>query len=151
MLTPLEGLKVKLDDLNKTDVFYLASPYSTPMPEHLDLPENESGRNNIKDYRHEQVQRAGAQLMEKGVFLIEPIASSHFKAMNYNLPGNYAYWKDRDRRFIDIAHGTIVLLMNGWDQSVGVTDEIEYTKSLGKPVYGLSFNDNVIGVELQIL
>lgn len=115
-------------------MWYLASPYSTPKVEGRDILD-------LKEERHEAVQKAGAELYGKGYCLYEPIASSHFKALKYSLPGTYEYWMKRDRAAIDSCVGVIVLDIEGWMESTGVTDEIAYAKELGKPVWLVRFRD----------
>lgn len=118
---------------DKQFIYYLASPYSTPV---------ERGQDPVKlrNSRHEQVQYVGHKLYELGYVLVEPIASSHYKAEKYGSKATYEYWKSRDRKFIDITDGVIVLNIEGWKESVGVTDEIGYAKACGKPVYLLTYN-----------
>ena len=115
------------------DVWYLASCYSTPM---------EPGREawKVRHFRHHHVQAVGHALYKMGYTLIEPIASSHYKAEQFGSVPSYEYWQKRDRRLIDVCAGIIVLNMNGWEDSVGVTDEVKYAKLQGKPVYLLHYN-----------
>lgn len=115
-------------NLDKTKVWYLASPYSSAIPEGND-------KNTVMAQRHHDVQQIGAVLIQLGYLLIEPIAMCAYKANNWALPQNYDYWKGRDRAFIDRCDGVIVANMEGWKESVGVTDEITYAKSQNKPVY----------------
>lgn len=114
-------------DPNKK-IYYLASPYSTPV-----LPGKDKDQTKLD--RHHMIQQIGTDLMNKGYTLFEPIATSHYKAINWNLPGTYEFWQARDRHLIERTDGVIVADMEGWQESVGVTDEIKYCKELGKPVY----------------
>lgn len=111
--------------LNKDKVYYLASPYS-----------HKSRR--IVTARYKEQQRLLAHLTKDlELMVIAPIEMCHNVAKTYGLPGGYAYWKKRDRTFIERSDGIIVCTMDGWDVSIGVTDEILYAKSLHKEVYYL--------------
>lgn len=109
-------------DISK--VYYLASPYSTPV---------EDG--DYKQIRYQLIEAIALDLMNQGYILIEPIATSHPKSVKYHLPQTFDYWQRRDLSLIDVSHGVIVADMFGWDKSVGVTEEIKHAKAHGKPVY----------------
>lgn len=107
---------------NKPAVYYLASPYS-------------SNSAYVREERYLKALFAGAELIEKGFCLIEPIGMSHHTSKVGGTPTGYDYWKTRDRAFIDHSDGVIVLMIDGWFESVGVTDEIHYAFEQGKEVY----------------
>jgi len=109
-------------------VYYLASPYSHKDP---DVVEN----------RYQQVEEAAAILSMRGFTLIEPIASSHHKAKKYQLPTDYEFWNNKCKSLINISHGLIVLTIDGWSESIGVTDEIKYAESRGLPILFASLDD----------
>jgi len=110
---------VQFNDILDVDkVYYLASPYSHPLED-------------LMNARYEAVNEAGASLCQRGFILIEPIAMCHTKSLKYNIPTGYEYWKTRDRKFISISGGIIVLMLPGWKESIGVSDEVAYAKELG--------------------
>lgn len=111
-----------LETIPKDKVYYLASPYSHDNP-------------FIKSIRYQMINYAGAVLTKHGYILLEPIASCHDKSLNYDLPGGYDFWQFRDRTMIERSDGVIVFKMPGWTKSKGVTDEIQYAESIGKPVH----------------
>lgn len=117
---------------NENKLYYLASPYSHPDP-------------YIKHLRYEQINKIAVLLIERGLLLIEPIASCHDKSLKYKLPTGYEYWKTRDRALIKKSDGVIVAMMDGWKESIGVTDEVEYATSLDKPI--LFLNPTTLEVE----
>ena len=127
--------KFKVSKMDKTKVWYLASPYSHK-------------NSDIMEKRYAEVSDVAAQLILAGLILIEPIAMCHHKSLKYQLPTGYEYWKTRDRTFIERSDGVIVLLIPGWKESVGVTDEIAYAKSLGKPVLGVKSDNVEVLIEL---
>lgn len=111
----------------KDKTYYLASPYSHRDP-------------RVKEFRAFGVQVAAAMLTMQGYRLLEPITSCHAKSQIFQLPTGYEYWQTRDRDYIARSDGVIVFAMQGWKESVGVCDELEYAKELGLPVYMLGQN-----------
>lgn len=133
-------MNIELLDTDK--VYYLASPYSHPMDE-------------LKNLRYEAVNRVGAILCKKNLIIIEPIAMCHSKSLQYDLPTGYEYWKTRDRTFVKLSTGgVIVLCIPGWRESVGVSDEVHYARELGHEVYYLTLTElgeHVLLNELETL
>lgn len=105
-----------------SEVYYFASPYSSPDA-------------YIKELRYLQAIDIATQLIKKGYTLIEPIAMSHHHAQRFDLPTGYQFWQERDRKLIDCSDAVIVCMLEGWDKSVGVKDEINYALVQNKPVY----------------
>lgn len=103
-------------------VYYFASPYTAKTT-------------LLKEERYLKAVLAAAELGEQGYCLIEPIGMSHHSAKVASLPTGYDYWKRRDRAFIAHSDGVIVLMIDGWLESVGVSDEIAYAFEIGKPVF----------------
>ncbi len=116
---------MQLNDLPKEWVYYFASPYSSDCA-------------YVREVRYLDVIKVATDLIRLDFTLIEPIAMSHQHAQRFGLPGTYAFWQKRDRKFIDLCDAVIVCLLDGWDQSIGVTDEISYAQEQGKPVYYLN-------------
>ena len=102
-------------------IYYLASPYS-----HKDW--------KIKKQRAEAVTKAAVDLLHQGVYCFAPIAYNE-PWEKFDLPGDWQFWEKFDKAFIDKMDGVIVLQLDGWEQSVGVAAEIQYAKSVNKPVY----------------
>jgi nucleoside 2-deoxyribosyltransferase len=103
-------------------LYYLASPYT-----HSD--------ETIKKGRARAVTEAAVKLLKLGVFTFAPIAYNE-PWERHDLPGDWGFWCDFDKSFVERCDaGLIVLMLDGWDRSVGVTAEIEFAKELGYPVY----------------
>jgi hypothetical protein len=106
----------------KNKLYYLASPYS-----HAD--------SEIKKMRAEAVTKSAVDLLKLGVFVFAPISYNE-PWEKYNLPGDWNFWCEFDKTFVSRCDGGIIVLMlDGWDKSIGVTAEIEYAKSIGLPVH----------------
>jgi len=102
-------------------ITYLASPYS-----HSD--------HMIRETRFQQVCMVAAHLMrtsDKIVF--SPIAHTHPIAQ-YKMPKNWEFWERFDREFLAICGELLVLKLDGWRYSKGVTAEIKIMESLNKPI-----------------
>jgi hypothetical protein len=103
-------------------LYYLASPYSHPDAA-------------VKKHRAEMVTESAVDLLHLGVFVFAPISYNE-PWEKYNLPGDWQFWQDFDKTFVSRCDGGIIVLMlDGWDKSVGVTAEIKFAKSIGLPVY----------------
>ena len=105
-------------------VYYLASPYT-----HKDW--------RVKKERADAVTKAAVDLLHHGVFCFAPIAYNE-PWEKYDLPGDWRFWEKFDKAFIVKMDAIIVLTLDGWDKSVGVTAEVEYAKSINKPVFYLT-------------
>lgn len=65
-----------------------------------------------------------ALLVDKGINIFSPITHSHPMAMRGEIsPDNADAWKALDEPFVRLAHGLIILKLDGWDTSDGVTNE----------------------------
>lgn len=103
-------------------LYYLASPYS-----HKDA--------TIRKRRAEDVTCAAVSLLRHGIFTFAPIAYNE-PWEKYNLPGDWTFWCDFDKKFIERCDGgLIVLMLDGWEKSVGVNAEVAHAKSLGLPIF----------------
>lgn len=102
----------------RTGFVYLGSPYS---------------KQTILDEAAYIAERAAARLMAKGMVVYSPIAHGHAIA-GHGLPTGWDFWKAQCQPFIDAADSMIVLMMDGWEDSVGLTYEIEEFARQGKMV-----------------
>ena len=104
------------------EIFYLASPYT-----HAD--------EKVKKQRAQAVTKAAVDLLKLGVFTFAPIAYNE-PWERHELPGDWGFWCNFDKAFVERCDGgLIVLQLDGWDKSVGVTAESEFAKELGHNVY----------------
>lgn len=107
-------------------MIYLASPYS-----HADA--------NIRQRRFEVACRAAAKLICQGQTVFSPIAHSH-AICAYGVPLDWRFWERHDRRYLEACDEVVVLLIDGWRESVGVQAEIAIARKLGKPITYLHVN-----------
>lgn len=100
---------------------YLASPYSDPDPA-------------VREQRYEEACKAAAKLMlECPVFC--PIAHSHpIETIGMREKPHHEFWMRQDIAILRKCERLVVLCIDGWDRSRGVTEEIHLAQRLGIPV-----------------
>ena len=97
---------------------YLASPYS-----------HESAA--VRSKRFIEACIFASKLMRKGVMVFSPIAHTHPIAKYGELPKGLDFWEKYDREIISHCGCLIVLKLQGWEESKGVSAEIAIAKELG--------------------
>jgi nucleoside 2-deoxyribosyltransferase len=112
-------------------MIYLASPYSHPDPA-------------VREERYRAACRATAALLQAGQPVISPIANSH-PLTDHGLPGDWMFWRRFDRELLERCDEVVVLMLDGWDESVGVREEIRIARAMGKPVRFLEIAQLVEG------
>lgn len=111
----------------KSKLYYLASPYT-----HTDV--------EVRNKRFEITSKITVDLLHKNIFTFSPIAYNH-PMVGYGLPTDWNFWQEYDTSFLDRCDGLILLMLDGWDISVGVSAEVEYAKQIGLKVYYLDPNN----------
>jgi hypothetical protein len=107
-----------------TELYYLASPYH-------------SGKGSdpaVRIQRYEATVQAVGNLMRAGYMVFSPIVHSHAVAELCGLPLGFEFWKQIDEEFIRRCDGVIVLMLDGWEESPGVTAEVTLANKLNKYV-----------------
>lgn len=117
-------------------LYYLASPYS-----HQDLV--------VRETRANIAEKAAVDLLHFGIYVFAPIPYNH-PWEKYKVPGDWNFWEDFDKTFVSRCDGVIVLTIDGWDRSKGVTAEIEFARENNIPIYYLSLEDLSKGNVLEI-
>lgn len=102
-------------------MIYVASPYSDP-----DF--------FVKQERYHAVCRYCAVLTLCREHCFSPIAHWHPIALKYKLPSDANYWSAYNREMMGFCSVMHVLKLSGWEESLGVQQEIEYYKSVGKTI-----------------
>jgi hypothetical protein len=113
-----------VNELKQFNLTYLASPYRK-YPHGLPLAA-----------RH--VAKIAGRLMIQGIGVFSPIAHSHMLAIYGGiLPTANEIWVEFDKRFMLMCDALVVAKMDGWEQSDGIKEEIEFFKEVGKPIFYL--------------
>ena len=118
-------------------LFYLAMPYSHKDPQ-------------VIEQRMEIFCRVDAFLMKMGIHTISPL-SKHFMLAYEALPGDYVYWGEYSHKLMQRVDGVYVICVPGWEESVGVQDEIRLAKQLNLPIILVDEQGNVIKLKGRIM
>lgn len=111
-------------------LIYLATPYTAIG---LDPCSLEAMR--IEERRYHKAVSITARLFAESLQVFSPIVHSHEMARVGYMQGDWQTWKTYDERMISLCDELWVATeMDGWDKSAGVTAEIEFARSIGKPV-----------------
>ncbi len=101
-------------------MIYLACPYT--------------GDAVTRRLRFEQVNKATGKLIADRKHVISPISMMHPVAEAVALPLGWDYWAEYDRKLISMCDEVYVLMLDGWEDSIGVQAEIEIAQELNKPI-----------------
>jgi hypothetical protein len=88
----------------------------------------------IEDVSFEVANIVAARLMNKGNIVFSPISHSHHIAAEGGLDKGWDYWSKFDRAFIEWCDVVVVVRLDGWEKSKGVSEEIKIGTSLGKGI-----------------
>jgi hypothetical protein len=100
---------------------YLACPYS-----HDDR--------SVRIARFEAANRAAGKLMREGHHVFSPISHTHPIAEACDLPKGWEFWEAFDRAYLAHSWRVVVLMLEGWRESKGVTAELRIAAEQGLPV-----------------
>lgn len=109
------------DSRIESALVYLATPYS-----HIDPA--------IREQRFHAVNAVAAKLMRDGLHVFSPISHTHPIAEAGDLPKGWDFWEAYDRTLLRACGKIIVLMLDGWRESKGVTAEIAIARELGLAV-----------------
>ena len=105
-------------------MIYLCSPFT-----HIDP--------TVRQQRFDAVCRAAAALIRQGKTVFSPIAHS-YGICAHGVPHDWRFWQRHDRRYLEVCDEVVVLMLDGWRESVGIQAEVAIARELGKPVTFLS-------------
>lgn len=107
----------------QTTLEYLASPYSDPSP-------------LVRSKRAVLAARNAAALIAEGRRIYSPIA--YYLALDrfgLDLPDTWEFWRPHTEAILPACRNIVVLMIDGWDKSIGVRAEIAMAKRHAIPVY----------------
>lgn len=110
-----------------TERIYLAVPYTSPDP-------------FIRKARFEAVTLAAGELMKRRHIVFSPITMGHpISEACADIPSDFGYWGRSCLSYLEgWATRLMVLTLDGWEDSRGVTAEIAAAVTAGLPVEYLS-------------
>lgn len=106
-------------------LIYVASVYSQGQ---ADAELRQKRYEYVRDYVGQNLEPFS--LLGNGV-LYSPIVHNHELAKHHNLPKTWDFWRAIDLATLKHCEWMIVLKMPGWENSVGITAEIEAAKAVG--------------------
>ena len=99
-------------------MIYVASPYSSELAA-------------IREKRYQEVRRwTFNRIAVKQECLFSPIVYMHEHASSYNLPTDAAFWWRFNQQLLLVARHLYVLKLPGWEQSLGVKQEVEFANNI---------------------
>lgn len=111
-------------DLPKLCMYYMASPYTRY---HEGIWQ-----------AYKEAARIAGKLAAAGLNVYSPIVHCHPLAVYGGIdPLNHQFWMKADAPFVAICEGLIVAKMPGWQESKGVTFEVQEFVTVRKPIYFL--------------
>jgi len=75
-----------------------------------------------------------AKLTMEGIVAYSTIAAMDHLVHKFELPNDYTYWKNHCTKMVSAAKEVYVLCLEGWEDSVGVQDEIKVATHHGKTI-----------------
>jgi len=106
---------------------YLASPYSSP-------------DGMLRLMRYEINIHATAYLITtQGWNVFSPIVHSHPLAVIAGMNGDWNFWREIDRGYLQVSERLVVLRLPGWEESIGVTAERHIAHEFGIPTVYLEY------------
>lgn len=101
-------------------MIYLASPYTHANP-------------LVMERRFHCAAQATAFLMKDGATIFCPIVHCHYLACHFDMPKDFDYWKEYNLKMLALAERLLVLTMDGWKESKGVSAEITFASENSIP------------------
>lgn len=110
-----------MSSVKKTKLVYLASPYSDQDA-------------MIMEGRRIAACKVAADLIRPGWSVFCPIAHNVAIIQQTEIPTGWERWKAQDLGVLEACDELVVLMLPGWEQSKGVSEEIKAAEEFGIPV-----------------
>lgn len=82
-----------------------------------------------------------SKLNMENIQTVSPILKHLLLERNLDMPGDWNFWKDLSYTYLSRCDGMIVYEMDGWKESLGVTEEIKFAKQKNIPI--MQFNESM--------
>lgn len=103
---------------HKDKIIYVLSPYRHKDPE-------------VVAKRVEECEKYCAYLFNCGFFPICTTSSGHHLVEKFDVTDDFEIWRDNCHTFIVIAAEVHILTQDGWEQSAGLREEIQFCEASG--------------------
>jgi len=87
--------------------------------------------------------KVDAELSRKGIFTVSPLLK-HLVLQHSILPSDWEYWRDYSISLLTKCDYMIVIMMDGWKESVGVQDEIKLCNLFDVPIKYINPEDILV-------
>ena len=85
-------------------------------------------------FRSETVEQAAALAIKRGIPAFSPIAYTVPMAQKYQMPHSFPFWRQFDLAMLAPARTLVVLKIPGWQDSIGVREELAMADNFNIPV-----------------
>lgn len=89
---------------------------------------------SLREERYQYALKWLAKFSLEGVPVFSPVVHSHDCGIVHNLPCTFDFWSKLDYAYMDACDELYVLQMDGYEQSVGVSSEVNYAFLKGIPI-----------------
>jgi hypothetical protein len=113
--------------LNRSEIIYLAGPYSN------DAPRDPKGKASADKRlaRFNAITEAARRFVEKDKIIYSPLTMTHPIDVRMKHDPGSAFWVSFDEAFMAHCSRLIVLKLPGWDASAGIIREIKFFRDRG--------------------
>lgn len=118
---------------------YLAAPYSVKHDDPAVVAQ-------VIQERMEALCRVDVALMGRGVHTITPLLK-HYTLKHSDGASDWEAFQEYSYNLIERCDALYVVMLEGWDESQGVTAEIKYAKELKMQIVYLDEQGRAVGVE----
>lgn len=108
-------------------IIYIASPYSHK-------------EEAIRILRAKQISQFSAILLKSGLIVFSPISYGHEMTNHCDLPTDFKFWEDFCLSFLSKCEEMYVYMIPGWEDSIGIKNEILYCETNSIPIKYIPFN-----------
>jgi len=115
-------------------MIYIASPYSSDIK-------------SVLVDRYNKAVDFTAAMMESGFTVFSPIVHGHAISVAKELPSDYMFWQKQCEDILSLSDAMFVLMIDGWESSKGISEEIQMCASIGIPIYYYSAIGNEYKLE----
>ena len=100
---------------------YLCSPYTHADPA-------------VRESRYRAAVKKYAELMQAGEYVFSPIAHTHEAGLLMERPVDHDFWLRQDKAILRHCDIVKVLMIEGWSESAGISEEVVFANLIGIPV-----------------
>ncbi len=111
-------------------MIYVGTPYTASCPATM-------------RYRGEISMAYASRLFEQGRLAISPIGMSEYKVprLSYKVEPDWATWGDLCIKLLSACDEMHIIKLAGWQDSVGLAEEINYCKANSKPIVHIELDE----------